>query len=225
MYLTESEVEDALAPTGFSKDDYFEVHPEEKFSALLTQLEKDSRAIINDQLMGEGLEYKEGVTETKEAPMKTKIQLSYPVQNIQKVEINQGTGFRTFDSDNYREDKYGIHLRGRMGEIGNRGFYGRHIRGQINPIKRQAGKLEWADICQQIRITYDRGFQEIPQNVKEIQKKIIRKILTHLRQDQNLAQIEADQVTNIANERKILTEDIIYRLTKVTQARHKYTML
>lgn len=224
-YLSLEEVEDAIRPTGFSKQDYFNKHPTERFEQLLEELEKDSRAVINNQIMGEGLEYEEDKVEVLEAPSKNKIQLAFPVQDVKKVEIRNGEDYRDFSDRRYRFDRQYLILRGTVRDAGRSANHGRHLRGSKNPLKRESNKSEWRDVARQIRVTYDRGFQEIPNDVKQIQKGIIRKMLTQLRQDQNLANIEPDDVAGIQNNRQLLTEDIKERIGGVTQAREKYTML
>lgn len=221
-YLSKEEVKDAIAPTGFSRKDYFEKHPRENFDQLLKELEKDSRAVIDNQLKGEGLEKEENLVEEIRAPHRKKIQLSFPVQDVKLVEINASEGYRELRDSRWRFTKQYLILRGTRRDFGNKGRV--RTRNQ-NPLKNQSNSFEWADLGQRVRVTYDRGFEEIPQDVKEVQKKIIRKMLTHLRQDQNLAQIEPDDVSNIANQRTILTEDIKETIGGITMAREKYTML
>lgn len=221
-YLTQDEVKDAIRPTGFSRKDYFEKNPKPRFDELLEQLEKDSRAVIDNQLKGEGLEYEEDKTEIIRTPHKSKIQLSFPVQDVHKVERRVKDGWRELDETRYRFDKQYLVLRGRSRNLGRTSQVRHRSR---NPLKNNTNSFEWVDVSDQVRVVYDRGFETIPQDVKEVQKKIIRKMLTHLRQDQNLAQVDPDDVSNIANERTILTEDIQDTLGGISQAREKYTML
>lgn len=225
MYLTKEEVEQAIEPTGFSKDQYFEYHPEEKFDDLLEELERDSRAIIDNQLKGEGLEEEKDKVEEKVAPSSSRIQLSYPVNNVSKVERIVGGESYELDEERYNVDKYGIVLRGGVRDLGVTSYNNAKLRMGRNPLKRFSNGVEWCDVAEMVKVTYDRGFSEIPQSVKEVQKKIIRKILTHLRQDQNLANLEPDDVTNVTNERTILTSDLMSRINMITQAREKYTVL
>jgi hypothetical protein len=222
-YLTVSDVKSAIKPTGFSKDDYFEKNPDPQFDDLLKTLEKESRAVINNQLKGEGLE-KESKVEEMEAPHRNKIQLSFPVQTVSKVEVWTGNSWKTVNSKSYYYTEQYLVLEGTVRDAGKGSGHGHHLRTGLNPLKQNSNSQEWSDRGLRVRVTYDRGFDTIPESVKQVQRRIIRRMLKNLRQEQNLATINPDDVQNF-NTQDVLTEDIKEVIGGITQAREKYTML
>lgn len=221
------EVRKAVTPAGWEGTDFYEEFPQEKFDKLLSRLEKDSRSIIDGQLMGEGLEEETGRVDKYEAPDKEKIQLAYPVNDVSKVEIRTGTDssgnpeWDELEDSLYRNTEQFVVYKGRV----NQTFKESVSYQNKNSLKRYSNSASWADRCTQVKITYDRGFSTIPNQVKEVQKEIIRRMLTHLRQEQNLAKVDPTEVSSMVNERRLLTEDIKDRIGKITQGRHKYTMI
>jgi len=221
MYLTLQEVKDAVKPAGREGEEFYEKFPEPEFDALLTTFEEESRAVINGQIKGQGYEKETGRTDTFDAPDKPTIQLTYPVDTVSKVERQVRPGeWKTLDSDLYTHDDQQLKVK--------ETFVDREypFKNNLNPLTYYSNRATWSGVGNRIRVTYDRGFEtaNIPNEIKSIQKKIIRRMLVHLRQEQNLANLNPDDVQAF-NTRRILTEDIKDRISTISQTKHKYVML
>jgi len=226
--VSKDEVKQAVTPAGIDdKDFYTDGFTEGKFEDLLERLEKRSRAIINNQLKGEGLEKETDRVDTFEAVDKAKIQLAFPVQDLKKVEIRTGTddngdpNWKELSKNLYRFTDQFVIYKGRL----NQSFEQTYSRRSSNPLKRYSSNASWSDRCTQVRVTYDRGFDDIPFTVIEVQEELIRRMLTHLRQEQNLAKVNPQEVSGMVQGRQLLTDDLMNRISQITQAKHKYTML
>lgn len=221
-YLSLDELKTLVEPTGFNEEDYFETHSQPKYEDLLQRLEEQSRALINNQLMGEGYKEETDRVDTLRSPDKPELQLAYPVNNVSKVEIASvpDGDWKTLDTGKYSFDLQGLRLRKQL--LLNEDEYWNII----NPLRRHGGRATWAHIADRVRVTYDRGFttSNIPLTIKEVQREIIRRQLTHLRQDQNLSNLSPDSIPEF-NQRTLITDDIENRLSKITQPKNKYTML
>lgn len=224
---SQDEVQKAVLPAGWEGTDFYEEFPKEKFEELLSRLEEDSRSIINGQIMGETYEEETDRVDIKEAPDKEKIQLAWPIQEVKKVEIRTGSDnqgnpeWGELESGLWRHDDQWVVYKGRL----NQTFRERLSSHSRNPLKRYSNSASWADRATQVKVTYDRGFETIPNSVKEVQKELIRRMLTHLRQEQNLAKVDPTEVSELVNGRRLITEDMKDRIGKITQPRNKYTML
>lgn len=226
--VSDGEVQRAVKPTGVDDKDFFSNgFTQDKYEDLLERLEKRSRAIINNQLKGEGLEKEEDRVDTFEAVDKSKIQLAFPVQDVSKVEVRTGTknngepDFHELEDTLYRFTEQFLIYKGRL----NQTFKQKYATSNRNPLNRYAHSASWADRATQVRVTYDRGYDDIPFTVKDVQEEIIRRMLTHLKQEQNLAKVDPQEVSGMAQGRQLLTDDIMNRISQITQAKHKYTML
>ena len=221
-YLTLQEIKDAVKPAGRNGDEFFETHSEPEFETLLETFEEESRAVINGQIKGEGYERETDRVDTIDAPDKPHLQLVYPVDSVSKIEIQTvpDNDFDTLETELYRADDKKVKLRR---TIRRQQDYYFNVQ---NPLKYQSGRTRWSQICDTVRVTYDRGYDtsNIPAEIKSIQKRIIRRMLVHMRQEQNLANLSPDDVQAF-NTRRILTDDIKDRIGSITQAKNKYTML
>lgn len=221
-YLSLQELKDATVPTGFEPGDYFETHPQENYDDLLQRLEEQSRAIINNQLQGEGYEEETDRVDTETAPDKPELQLAFPVQDVSKVEVQSipDGDWTELETNLYSFDEQAVRLREQLVIDKNR-FWN-----IMNPLRRNSSRATWASIGDRVRITYDRGYStsNIPETIKEVQREIIRRMLTHLRQDQNLGNLSPDANPEF-NERRLLTDDIQERIGRITQTKNKFLML
>lgn len=220
-YLTLSEVKAAIKAAGREGEEFFELNPGPELDNLLETLEERSRAIINNQLKGEGYEEETGRVDTVDAPDKPHIQLPFPVQDVSKVEISTTPGkWKTLDTEMYSFDDQKLKLRQSLIPDQNR-FW--NIQ---NPLKNNSRRATWARVSDRVRVTFDRGYAtgNTPTAIKEVQQDIIRRMLVHYRQEQNLANLTPDEVQGF-NQRQILTDDINKRLDGVTQPKNKYVML
>jgi len=224
-YLTTAEIKSAVKPVlGDAQNagqDFFQTNPEPQFEDLLDTLEKRSRAIINGELKGEGYERETDRVDTVDAPDKPVIQLVYPVDTVSQVEVSVKPGdWRTLDTEIYSNDDQKLEIKQSFIERDYPFFSNR------NPLTRESNKATWAKVAERVRITYDRGqtVDNIPQGIKEVQQEIIRRMLVHYRQEQNLANITPEEVQGF-NQRQIKTDDIMTRIDTISQTKHKYLML
>jgi len=221
-YLTLQEIQDAVKPAGRDGEEFYQTNPDPQFEELLQRLEKDSRAIINNQLKGEGYSRETDREDIIDAPDKPHVQLVYPVDTVSKVEVQTipDGDWETLETELYSVDDQKIKLRQSIRR--NQDYYFN----VQNPLRYANGRARWSQLCERLRVTYDRGYEtsNIPQGLKEVQKEIIRRMLTYMRQDQNLANLTPDDI-NQFNTRQVLTDDINARIGELTQTKNKYTML
>ena len=221
-YLTLQEIKDAVEPAGRNGDEFFQTHSRPQFEELLQTFEDESRGVINGQIKGEGYERETDRVDVIDAPDKPHLQLVYPVDSVSKIEIQTipDNDFTELETELYRADDKKVKLRR---TIRRQQDYYFNVQ---NPLKYQNSRTRWSQICDTVKVTYDRGFEtrDIPDEIKSIQKGIIRRMLVHMRQEQNLANLSPDDVQAL-NTRRILTDDIKDRIRSITQAKNKYTML
>ena len=221
-YLTLSELKATVEPAAREGEEFYQTNPEPKYEDLLERLEKQARAIVDGQIKGEGYTREDGRVDTENAPDKPELQLVQPIDEVTKVEITAKADgeWKTLDTDLYSFDNQGIRLRSQL--IPNQyRFYNVQ-----NPLKRNSNRARWSDIADRVRVTYDRGYTvgNVPQDVKEVTREIVRRILVHLRQEQNLANLSPDDIQGF-NQRQILTDDIQNRVNQISQNKHKYIMM
>ena len=217
-YVSNSEIK---ARIDFNGEDFYDINPEQKFDELITNLEEDSRAEINGQIGGRTYEKETDRTDTLDAPDKDILELVFPIQSISQVETFRRDGWKTLDDERYEHTAHNLEL---LPVI--RHEYGNYLRYRHeNPLSQRTKELVWCDIATRVRVTYDRGYDEIPHMIKEAQIDMVNRMLIHLRQDQNISKIKPDQVTEQLKNRTILTEDIMERLGRVSRPKNKYTVL
>jgi len=216
------ELKQVVEPTGFDADDYYEEFSKEKYEDLLQRLEEETRAIINNQLMGEGYEQETDRVDTERAPDKPELQLAYPVSDVSKVRVQTipDGDWEELETRLYSFDEQGLRLRQQLLRSSNEYW------NILNPLRRDSSRATWARIADRVEVTYDRGFDtsNIPVNIKEVQRELVRRRLTHLRQDQNLSNLSPDSIPEF-NQRELLTDDLKDRISKITQPKNKYVMM
>ena len=217
-YVSNSEIK---ARIDFNGEDFYDINPEQKFDELITNLEEDSRAEINGQIGGRSYEKETDRTDVLDASDKDILELVFPIQSVSQVETYRRNGWETLDDERYEHTAHNLELLPII-----RREYGNYLRYRhVNPLSQRTMELTWNDIATRVRVTYDRGYDEIPHMIKEVQYDMINRMLTHLRQDQNISKIEPDKATEQLNNRTVLTKDIMKRLNKVSRPKNKYTVL
>jgi len=216
-YASTSTIKDRI---DYTKEDFYDVQAEDKFNSLLTQLEKESRSLI-DSYMGDATFSKEtGKTAKIEAPSDVTVPLIYPVNDVTKVEYRKhpGDSWNTLDSEDYTYSDHRLILQ-RLPKFRRRILgVSRHS----NPLKAHISKVKWSDFASKIKVTYDRGYvdsagnESLPQNVINVQINLINKILRNLKEEQNVQAIQPDEVTNYVETEGIMTEDITDIMDEMT---------
>jgi len=172
-------------------------------------------------LKGEGYERETDRVDVFDAPDKPGIQLTFPVDTVSKVEISNRPGdWRELDTELYSNDEQKLEVKQ---SLIDRSY---PFHNNLNPLKYHSNRATWSGVAERVRVTYDRGYtvDNIGYDIKEVQQEIIRRMLVHYRQEQNLANITPDEIQGFQN-REILTEDIKERIGGISQTKSKYLML
>ncbi len=222
-YNDVEDLKNSLKPIGIKGEDFYEVSPESKFTDLLKDLEERTRAIINTQIGGETLLEETDRVDEVQAPSTRRIELSYPVKEIKKVERYIRNGWETVNSELYYSTDKSVQLHSTIRNIPQ--SYRQDINRNI--IKAFSNEPSWNQIADKVKVTYDRGYKQdnIPIEVQEIQKTLVKRLVQYMRMDQNLGLTDPSEVDESYINRELLTEDIQKRLLKVTRPKNKYTVL
>jgi len=211
-YMTVDEVRER---TEYKADDFYATDEEERFDELLERVEEEAGATI-DSFMGDtSFHHEEGVELEVPAPRRASIELLYPVQDVLMVEVLRARGgdFQEIDENRYYFTEHRLYLH--EGQKASRSW---RRRGRAsNPLRSNIDRVTWADMGRLVRVTYNRGYTEVPANVKSVQMAIINNILRNLRLEQSIGSISPDAVSNYVNNREVMTEDIEKRLKQLTR--------
>lgn len=207
-WQTPGEIRDRLGDTYQPDSIYTDHNVEKRFHNLLEQLEASARETIIDRLGDEPIQSEDGRTDIVSAPPARARKLIYPVRDVTLVEYRRtGGDWRELDADRYRHTEYNIILR-----RGNR----LHGTGERNELLDNAGRREWADFADELRVTYDRGFDPVPANLIEAQTAIIKRMLRNRRTEQGVSALDPEQMEAVNAAQAVLTDDIIERIDSVT---------
>lgn len=131
-----------------------------------------------------------------------------PIQSVQKVEIKRSLrdDWRELPAGRWDHTKFNIVL-----------SYGPHHGGgrrgtRRNVLVDQAASAEWSSIAEKVRVTYTRGYEPVPADVRSVQVAMINRMLRNLRTEQNIAAMEPDQISAITSAEAVVTEDIEQRI-------------
>ena len=144
------------------------------------------------------------------------IPLVGPIESVSSVEIKQSLrgDYRELDTGRWDFTDYRLIL----GYGPNRAGIGRQGR-RRNVIADSAARAEWSQIAQKIRVTYTRGFDPIPADVRSIQVRLINRMLRNLKTEQNISAMEPDQIQAVTSAEAVVTEDIENRIRQITPLR------
>lgn len=223
-YLTTDEIRDRIE---YDPDVFFDINPSTKFDSLLTTLEQESRNLINSYI---GIDNETLKSETDkvyeiDAPDNARISLIYPVQDVTKVEVKRGIDddWETLDSKYYSYSERGIKLKKSFTNLDARNFP--YTRRKVNNLKINSNRITWAILYRRVKITYDRGYDTIPSDIKSAQIKIINNLLRNLRQEQNVSALSPSDISNYVEGTTVLTEDIQNILDNQTRLRDNVVVL
>lgn len=220
-YTTKEEVKSRV---NFDGSEFFDINPDSNFNDLLDTLLVESKAIIDGQIGGETLSEETGREDTLLCPDLTIIELVWPVNSVSKVELFRMSSWSTLDNSRYEYTSHVLRLRPVIQRQYGNWLHYQHV----NPLRAYSNRITWSDLGTRVRVTYNRGFSssDMPEGVKETQISVINRMLLFLRQDQNINAMNPDEVMNVLNNRKILTEDIKQRMIgKLSQPQNKYVVL
>ncbi len=217
QYQTVEEIEDRIEYVG---DDFFTSNADPSFDTLVTTLEAESRALIESYKGDIQFDKETDKEVVKQSPDGASLQLQFPIQSISKVEYKRtpSDSWNELDSDRYYSTKHSLVLSS-YPAIYKTEHYGNK---DANILTNNSNRLSWMDFSQRLRITYTRGYDEVPANIKNIQIALINKMLRQLRNEQVTEALSPDQVRNFdMNFDTLMTEDIRERLDEITSHGNK----
>lgn len=211
-------------------NDFFEDNAEKRFDRLLMGttavgdtadgdpdewdgLEAEARGWIETMLGDETLNEETGRVDEIRPGYDSALTLVFPITDVTKVEYKTtlSADWQTLDADRYTHTEHNLILetcrRGRTALIDTR----------RNTLADAATRGTWADLAARLRVTYDRGFAEIPLDIKSVQIQIINRMLRLLRAEQTFAAASPEEWQGVSPEfDRVITEDIRDRVADVT---------
>lgn len=141
------------------------------------------------------------------------ISLVGPIESVSKVELKSSLrgDYRELDAGRWDYSDYRLILAYGPNRVGS----GRRGR-RRNVLADSAGRAEWSQVAQKIRVTYTRGFDPVPADVRSIQVRLINRMLRNLKTEQNISAMEPDQIQAITSAEAVVTEDIENRIRRIT---------
>jgi len=175
-------------------------------------LEAEARGIIESRLGDQTLAAEDGRVERLRTSDDAAIPLVYPVRDVTTVEFKTTLrdDWRTLSGDRWDFTDHSLILSyGRRRSQTRGGF-------RSNRLSRLATRMTWLDLAEVVRVTYDRGFVDVPADILSVQVAIVNRMLRNLKVEQNVAAMEPDQLEAMTASEAILTDDIRERIDQVT---------
>ncbi len=189
------------------------------FEDLLTDLEQESRDIINSY-KGD-ITFLEETDKTQEfkSLSNSSLPLEYPVRDVSKVEYKRmvSDNWRELEDDRYDYTEHNLILR-KYPRNYNRFTKNR----RLAPLEINSKRLTWSDFSSKIKVTYDRGWKQdnLPQNLINVQLDIINLILRKTEMERVMDMQNPENIQTITNEFEIMNDDIKKRLDQITDMRN-----
>lgn len=190
--------------------DFFDDNAELRYDQLLVRLEREARGIF-ETLWGDDTPAEEtDRTDVMRATDDAAMPLVYPVQDVTQVEYKRtpASDYETLDSDRYDHSEHRLVLadRRRYGaESGRRG----------NVLAETAMRPEWSDLASKVRVTYDRGFDPVPGDIKSLQVQLVNQMLRKLKREQTVGAASPEELAGMTNQAEVVTEEIRERVSDV----------
>lgn len=191
----------------------FTTKTDTEFDTLIETLEKESRGLI-ESYMGDVTFSKEtDLTQTFVSPDSATIPLDYPIDTVNEVQYKRkiSGNFETLSSDRYTNTDHRLVLR-RYPEM----FYQRKGYERMNRLLRNTSRLSWSDFCEELKVDYDRGFDNIPNDVLNIQIRMINRMLRQLKMEQGVSTMDPENFEAITQANIVMTDDIKSDLDSIT---------
>ena len=181
-------------------------------------LEAEARGIIQTLNGDQPLGYEPARVDEFRPSWDAAIGLVYPVQSVATVEYKHTlrSDWRELDPDRYALDRAGkAHLltlaHFRRGASGAQGGVRR------NTLADTANRSTWRDLAAKLKVTYERGFDPIPADIKSVQVSIINRMLRLMRAEQSFAAASPEEWQGVSPEfDRVVTEDIRERVSDFT---------
>lgn len=189
--------------------DLFDDNEQLRFDQLLVRLERESRKIF-ETLWGDQTPLEEtGRTDVKRTTSDSAMPLVYPIQQVTKVERKRSLAddWTEVDPDWYDATAHRL-------VIARTGRTSRIKRG--NTAARLARRATWRDFAVKIRVTYDRGFTDLPADIASVQIQLINQMLRKLKREQTVGAASPDELAEMTDRDEVVTEEIRQRISDVT---------
>jgi len=180
-------------------------------------LEAEARDII-ENLSGD-IPYNrepERVDEVR-APDTATIQLAYPVNSVATVEVKRTLRDDYEELRDYQYDVTDHHL---IAEFGTRAGQTRQANGSRRPVNEllyTTQRMNWRDRVRKVRVTYDRGYEEVPYQIQSAQADLVGRAIRKMRADQTFAAASPDEFAGVSPEfDDLLTDEIRRRIEDTT---------
>ena len=172
-------------------------------------LEAEARSIIESYHSDEPFTRQEDRVDVIRTVDEAAIPLAYPVESVASVEIKRSlrSDFRELSEDRWDATDHRIVL-----SFGPHRYGSRRGGRRRNVLADNAGRAEWSQIAEKLRVTYTRGYDPIPADIRSIQVDIINRMLRNLRTEQTISAMEPDQIESVTAAEAIVTEDIEARI-------------
>jgi len=206
MVTTPTVDADAFQPLG----EIFQDNAQLRFDELLVRLETESRGVFLTLWGDQPVVEETGRTDEKRATDDAAMLLVYPVNDVTKVETKKSVGadWKTLDSDRWDFTDHRLIL-------ANRQRYAPDRRGN-NDLTEYASRATWRDIAAKVRVTYDRGFDPVPGDIKSVQIQMINQYLRKLRREQTTAAASPEELAGVTDMNEVVTDEIRQRVSDVT---------
>jgi len=196
-------------PEDFFHDSH---NPERRFDRLAKRALSEATSIINNNTGDETWHRETDRTDIHPAPSGRILGLVYPVVEVSSVErlylsgAGGGGQFREIPDRSYAATEHGVKLRS------NRSRAARFSNPRVadpNGLTRNADSAEWSSMGTEVRVTYTRGYEEIPANIKQLTTNIANRMLRNLKNEQNVAAASPDELAGVSPEYDRVISDSI----------------
>lgn len=190
---------------------FFDDNEHLRFDELLVRLEEEARGLIETRSGDETFALEEGRVDEFRATDDAALPLVYPIRDVQSVEFKRTmrADWTTLEPDRYDYTDHRLVL-----DVGRRRGSMR-LSGGVD-LTSHAERSTWMDLARKLRVTYDRGFDPVPADIRSVQIDIINRLLRTLRSEQNIGAMEPDQLQSVTTAEAVLTDDIRERIDQVT---------
>jgi hypothetical protein len=193
--------------------DFFQDNQQLRFDQLLVRLESEARGIF-ETLWGDQtpLEETGRTDEIASVPDDAALTLVYPIRDVTQVEYKTTlrADWEVFDADQYKHTKHNLIL----SEYRNTNALRHRQRG--NALARNAERATWGDLAAKLRVTYDRGFAEVPADIKSVQIQLINEMCRQLKREQTVAAASPEEFAGQTETEEVVTQEIRDRISDVT---------
>lgn len=205
-------VVDDITPQIHYEESDFDLDKSE-FDDLLETFEEQSRAFIESYMGDVTFSEENNKEQHMIAPDSAAVPLEYPINNINKIEYKRKMSgdWDTLDSDRYTNTEHRIILR-RYPEL----FLQRKGLHRNNKLEFDMSRMAWSDFAVELKVDYDRGFEDIPKNVINIQIEMINRMLRKLKMEQGISTMNPENIESITQANVIMTDDLKDRLSEIT---------